>query len=90
MQTAWLRVELDGELAGISASALMTEFTRAYREVGAPADVRVFSATTTTGKVYYFSPEASRFASVILRDFNAVSCEELPEFDSTVLKEIHL
>ncbi len=78
----WHRVEIpESDVAADSATALMENFAIPYRGAlssGEPADVSVHYRAAG-GHVYYFSPEASKLAPELLRQFNATACAEEPD-----------
>ena len=76
----WHQVEIkSGDVARLSAEALMTKFTAAHRARGRPADARVYHGESSAGDhLYYFSPEASSLAGDVLRLFGATACAGEP------------
>ncbi len=79
----WYRVEIpESDVAANSATALMVKFGKAYRDAlsssPAPTDVSVHHRAED-GHVYYFSPEASKLAPELLREFDATACVEEPD-----------
>jgi len=78
----WYRVEIpESDVAADSATALMENFAIAYRgalSFGEPSDVSVHYHREEGGHVYCFSPEASKLAPELLRQFNATACAEEP------------
>ena len=79
----WYRVEIpESDVAAVSATALMEDFVKAYRDElssGEPADVSVHYRRAAGGHVYYFSPGASKLAPELLREWNATACAEEPD-----------
>ncbi len=77
----WNRVEIpESDVAADSATALMENFAITYRGAlcfGEPSDVSVHYRAEG-GHIYCFSPEASKLAPELLRQFNATACAEEP------------
>ena len=83
----WYRVEIpESDVAADSATALMENFAIAYRgalSFGEPADVSVHHRAED-GHIYCFSPEASKLAPELLRQFNATARAEEPDLSDLV------
>ncbi len=81
----WYRIEIP---ESESAIALMNAFEGAYIvELSSepPTDVSVHHRETAEGgHVYYFSPEASKIAPELLRQFSATACAEEPDLSDFV------
>ena len=55
---------------------LVTAYSEVRLRVGSPRHTALFSRHTTAGTDVYFSPEASRIAPGLLREYGATPCEK--------------
>lgn len=79
----WMKVSInESDVAAMSATALMEQFSKSYRDAGVPKDVKVYHLRIpAVGHAYYFSPKASEIAKHVLAKFGAVTLTDQPNLE---------
>jgi hypothetical protein len=76
----WTKVSIkESDVAEMSVTALMEQFSKAFRDAGAPTDVNVYHLRIpSVGHAYYFSPRASEIGKGVLAKFETVALSDQP------------
>lgn len=74
---SWHKVILSNEVLKVGTlRRLVSAYSELRLRVGSPPHTAIFSRYTKAGTDVYFSPEASRIAPGLLREYGATSCEK--------------
>jgi hypothetical protein len=74
---SWYKAILSNEALKLGTlRRLVSAYSELRLRVGSPRHTAIFSRHTTKGTDVYFSPEASRIAPGLLREYGATPCEK--------------